>query len=86
VWVGNLNFRTEDWQLEDYFMQFGEVTNVRLITDLETGRSRGFAFVSFDSEGAAKKAEQMADGEELDGRSLRVNVTEPRERRPRTFN
>jgi len=56
IFVGNLNWRVEDWQLEDFFMQFGDVTQIRLIKDLETGRSRGFAFVSFSSEREAQIA------------------------------
>ena len=63
-------------------MQFGEVQSVRIIKDIETGNSRGFAFVQFDSERSARKAESVGDGEEFEGRTLRVKVSERKDRRP----
>ena len=75
VYVGNLDFRTEDWQLEDYFMQFGDVESVRIGKDVETGRSRGFAFVTFTNELSAQKAIRLGNGEELEGRPIRVSET-----------
>ena len=61
-------------------MQFGEVQMVRLIKDMETGRSRGFAFVTFANEREAQTAQQ-ADGEELDGRSMSIRISEPQAKR-----
>ena len=58
-------------------MQFGEVQTVRLVKDIETGRSRGFGFVTFGSDKEAQKAQSMGDGEELDGRTMRINMSQP---------
>ena len=76
LFVGNLSWRVEDWQLEDFFMQFGDIEQIRLIKDMETGRSRGFGFVTFSSEREAQAAMQ-ANGEELDGRSMSMRISEP---------
>ena len=56
LFVGNLSWRVEDWQIEDFFMQFGDIEQIRLIKDMETGRSRGFGFVTFSSEREAQAA------------------------------
>ena len=61
--------------MEDYFMQYGDVQNVRLVKDMETGRSRGFAFITFSNEAEAQRATSLGDGEDLDGRSMRVNIS-----------
>ncbi|HEY5658557.1 MAG TPA: RNA-binding protein [Myxococcota bacterium] len=79
IYVGNLPFSATEAELERLFSQHGEVSSVKLITDRETGRSRGFAFVEMDDEGAEKAIREL-DGHEMDGRALRVN--EARERRP----
>ncbi len=73
LYVGNLPFSTTEADLEQLFGAHGAVTSVNVITDRETGRSRGFGFVEFENEGDAQKAEQTLNGSELDGRSLRVN-------------
>ncbi len=78
LYVGNLSFHTSEDSLRDAFSQFGETDEVKLVMDRETGRSRGFAFVSMsDSEGARRAIAQM-DGTMLDGRALRVNEAEER--------
>lgn len=85
IYVGNLSFKTTDEQLEELFAQYGKVSSVNIIQDRETGRSRGFGFVEMESEGASNAIEAL-DGQEFDGRSLRVNVARDRERsnnRPR---
>jgi RNA recognition motif-containing protein len=79
LYVGNLSFHTSEGALQDAFSQFGDVTEVRIVTDRETGRSRGFAFVSMaDAQGATQAISQM-DGQMVDGRALRVNQAEDRQ-------
>ena len=81
LYVGNMNFRTTEQQLTDTFSQHGEVQEVAVITDRETGRPRGFAFVTMDDAGG-KAAIEALNGAELDGRTLTVNEAKPRESRP----
>jgi RNA recognition motif-containing protein len=81
VFVGNLNFRTTEQQLSDALSAAGQVKHVHIGTDRETGRSRGFAFVEFSSEAEAAEAIKRFDGQEVDGRKLRVNTAEDRPRR-----
>ena len=79
IYVGNLNFDTTEKSLTDAFQEGGQrVANCSIITDRDTGRPRGFAFVEMDTDDAAQTAIQSMDGYELDGRNLRVN--EARER------
>lgn len=80
IYVGNLNFNTTEDALQSAFGEFGEVTEVAVITDRETGRPRGFAFVTMDDDGARKAIEAL-NGQELDGRTLNVNEAKPREPR-----
>lgn len=80
LFVGNLPFNTYEQQLEDLFEQYGDVQSVRIITDRETGRSRGFGFVEMDAVGADSAISQQ-DGVDFEGRSLRVS--EALERQPR---
>ena len=81
LYVGNLSFHTTEDSLKDAFGRFGEVVEVKLMLDRETGRSRGFAFVSMaDGEGARKAIAEM-NGANLDGRPLRVNEAEERQQR-----
>ena len=79
LYVGNLSFQTEENGLTDAFAADGrQVASVTIMTDRETGRSRGFGFVEMASEDDAKKAIEAMDGQELDGRALRVNEAQPR--------
>ena len=84
VFVGNLSFDTTREQLEELFKQAGEVTEVVMPTDRMSGRPRGFAFVSFATDEAAAAAIQNLDGQQLDGRNLRVNEASA-ERPQRSF-
>nr|ANY58056.1 RNA-binding protein [uncultured bacterium] len=79
LYVGNLSFNTNAETLGDAFAQFGDVTEVKVVTDRETGRSRGFAFVSMADANGARNAIAQMDGTMLDGRSLRVNEAEERQ-------
>ena len=81
LFVGSLSWDTDDHSLMNAFSQFGEVTEARVITDRDTGRSRGFGFVTFTTEEAAEKAIAEMNGATLDGRTL--NVNEANERPPR---
>ncbi len=80
IYVGNLPFSTTEDGLRDLFAQHGEVHSVAIITDRETGRSRGFGFVEMDQDGAGKAISAL-DQTEMDGRSLKVNEAKPREGR-----
>src|SRR5881394_922847 len=80
VFVGNLNFNTTREELETLFGQAGAISDVYLPTDRDTGRPRGFAFVTFNDEAAAKDAITRFNGHELGGRQLRVNEAEDRRR------
>jgi RNA recognition motif-containing protein len=80
-----LNFKTTEDGLRDAFAQFGTVDEVVLVTDRETGRPRGFGFVTMPNDEEGKAAIAELDGKDLDGRSLKVNEARPREARPRSW-
>lgn len=77
IYVGNLSWGTGDDELREFFSAYGEVQSAAVITDRDTGRSRGFGFVEMD-DADADKAISQADGQEMDGRRLRVNEAQPR--------
>lgn len=81
LFVGSLSFDTNDDGLRMAFQEFGEVTEAKVISDRDTGRSRGFGFVTFSDADAADAAIEQMNGASLDGRS--INVNEARERAPR---
>ena len=81
LYVGNLSFNTTSDTIREEFSQLGEVTDVHVVMDCETGRPRGFAFVTMGSPAEASKAINEMNGKMLDGRPLRVNEAE--ERAPR---
>src|ERR671923_2189458 len=76
IFVGNLSFQTSENDLNDLFAQFGEVESVSIITDRDTGRSKGFGFVAMEDESAEKAISQLS-GKELNGRALTVNEARP---------
>ncbi len=76
LYVGNLPWSATETQLKDLFSQHGEVNSVNIIQDRETGRSRGFGFV--EMEGGADEAVQSLNGQELDGRNIKVNIAKPK--------
>jgi RNA recognition motif-containing protein len=78
LFVGNLSFHTSEDDLQEAFGQCGEVVDLKIIQDRETGRSRGFGFVTMGTPDAARKAMETLDGQEMDGRTLRVNEAEER--------
>jgi RNA recognition motif-containing protein len=81
LYVGNLPFTTTQQDLEQLFGQYGTVTKAQVISDRETGRSRGFGFVEMSS--GADEAVAAMNGAEYQGRRLTVNEAKPREERPR---
>ena len=81
LFIGGLSYNTDENGLRDSFERFGNVEEAKVITDRETGRSRGFGFVTFASEDEANSAITEMDGKDLDGRTVKVN--EAQERAPR---
>lgn len=81
LYVGNLSYQTDETELREQFAQFGTVVSANVVTDRDTGRSRGFGFVEMGTEEEARAAETGMNGRELDGRSLKVNESRPRENR-----
>ena len=79
LFVGNLSFQTTEDDLRDAFSQHGSITDLKIMTDRMTGRSRGFAFVTFSSQAEGETAIRALDGQALGGRPLRVNEATPRE-------
>ena len=80
VFVGGLSWDTNDQSLAAAFEPFGAVTEAKVISDRDTGRSRGFGFVTFDAPADADKAISAMDGAALDGRNIRVNHAEDKQR------
>ena len=78
LYVGNLSYQTESEGLRTLFAQFGEVVSATILTDRDTGRSRGFGFVTFAEAADADAAMQAMDGSTLDDRTLRVNEAHAR--------
>ena len=83
LYVGNLTFDTTDQDLRDLFEQYGKPTEVALVTDRETGRSRGFGFVTMGNAEEGNAAISALEGKDFQGRNLTVNEARPREDRPR---
>ena len=81
IFVGNLSFRTTETDLSDLFREIGEVESVQIITDRDTGRSKGFAFVQMADDAAAEKAIAQLNGKEVGGRNLTVNEARPMQKR-----
>jgi cold-inducible RNA-binding protein len=78
IFVGNLPFSATSSELEQLFGQHGAVTSAQVISDRETGRSRGFGFVEMESSDSARAAIEALNGHNLDGRDLTVNVAKDR--------
>ena len=81
LFVGNMSFHTTEDELRALFEPFGEITRIQLMTDRDTGRSRGFAFVEMSSDEDAAKAIAALNGKEVDGRALNVNEARPKPER-----
>ncbi len=80
VFVGSLSWNVDDQGLSDAFAKFGEVEEAVVIRHRDTGRSKGFGFVTFTNEESAAQAVEQLDGTELDGRPIKVNIAQERDR------
>ncbi|MBN1242318.1 MAG: RNA-binding protein [Spirochaetales bacterium] len=90
VYVGNMNYGTTETSLRNLFSQYGEVGSVNIIVDRVTGRAKGFGFVEMPDDAAAMAAIEALDGQEFEGRQLRVNEAQERPKndhpyRPRSY-
>ncbi|MDE3268782.1 MAG: RNA-binding protein [Pseudomonadota bacterium] len=81
LFIGGLSWNTSEARLRETFEKFGDLDDIRIITDRDTGRSRGFGFVTFAEEDSAQKAIAEMDGCNLDGRNIKVNEAEEKPRR-----
>jgi len=78
IYVGNLSFQTTEDGIRELFSQHGRVDSVAIITDRDSGRSRGFGFVEMTDDGEARAAMEALNGKEFEGRALTVNEARPR--------
>lgn len=85
IYVGNLPYTATEEEVTELFASYGPVDRVKIITDRETGRSKGFAFVTLGDQSQLNTAIEALDGQDYQGRALRVNASEPKEARPGGF-
>lgn len=83
--MGNLPYTATEEDVTELFVSYGSVERVKIITDRETGRSKGFAFVTLGDQSQLNTAIEALDGQDYQGRALRVNASEPKEARPGGF-
>lgn len=81
IYISNLNFSTKSESLQNLFAEYGEVSSANIITDRETGRSRGFGFVEMMSDTEGQAAIDALNGTDFEGKTLTVNVARPKEDR-----
>jgi RNA recognition motif-containing protein len=86
LYVGNLSYSLKSPDLEEVFRQVGDVISVKVVTDMETGRSKGFAFVEMATDDLGVEAIEQLNGKEVGGRALRVTEANPRPERPQGGN
>ena len=86
LFVGSLAYATTDDTLKEFFEQVAPVASARVITDRESGRSKGFGFVEFENEDDNQKAVDQLNGKDLDGRAIAVSIARPKEDRPQGGN
>lgn len=79
IYVGNLSYNTSEDELRNFFNQYGNIDDIKVIKDFETGRSKGFGFITYSTPDEANAA-LSANGEEVDGRKLRVNIAQDNNR------
>ena len=84
LYVGNLPWSVTDSDLEELFAQYGAVQSAQVVTDRESGRSRGFGFVEMTTEGGAQAIEEL-NGHEIDSRALRVNEAQSKQRKTASY-
>ncbi len=83
LFIGSLAYATTDDTLKAHFEKIGAVASARVITDRDSGRSKGFGFVEFVNDADNQKAIDQLDGKDLDGRTISVNLARPKEDRPK---
>ncbi len=83
IYVGNLPYSMTDVDLQEIFGEFGTVAKANVISDRESGRSKGFGFVEMENDADANTAIESLDGKDVQGRNLKVNKARPREEKPR---
>ena len=83
IFVASLSYQVSEADLRELFEEYGTVSSAKIITDRETGRSKGFGFVEMDDESEGQRAIEELNGAEFDGRTLAVSVARPRTERPR---
>ena len=81
IYISNLNFSTKSESLQDLFAEYGEVTSTNIVTDRETGRSRGFGFVEMSNDSEGQKAIDELNDTNFEGKTITVNVARPKEDR-----
>lgn len=86
IFVAGLNYNISEAELGDMFAEYGEIVSVKIVTDRETGRSKGYGFVEMAEDEAGNKAIEALNGVEIDGRTIAVSVARPREEAPRRNN
>jgi len=77
IYIGNLSYRTDQDQLSQHFAKFGQISSTVIVMDRATNRSKGFGFITFDSETSAQQAVQEMNGKEIDGRTVKVSIAKP---------
>ncbi len=83
IYVGNLAYGVKEGDLQELFAEYGAVVKANVITDRDTGNSKGFGFVEMENPADAEKAIEALDGTAVQGRNLKVNQARPREERPK---
>lgn len=83
IFIAGLSYSINDADLKELFTEYGEIASAKVITDRDSGRSKGYGFVEIENEDAAKKAIEELNGAEYDGRTITVSEARPREERPR---
>ena len=83
IFVASLSYQVSEADLRELFEEYGAVSSAKIITDRETGRSKGFGFVEMDDDSEGQRAIEELNGAEFDGRTLAVSVARPRTERPR---
>ncbi len=86
IFIGSLSYSVREDELRELFEDFGEVTSCKIITDRETGRSKGFGFVEMAQKSDAENAIEELNGKSVQDREIAVNEARPREERPRNNN
>lgn len=86
IFVAGLNYKISEAELGDLFAEYGEIASVKIVSDRETGRSKGYGFVEMPDDEAGNKAIEALNGVEIDGRAIAVSVARPREEAPRRNN